>query len=253
VANLVRTFRLLVAYDGTDFHGWQVQPECRTVQGLIEGALRDVLGIEAIRIAGAGRTDTGVHARGQVASFRADTFLPGHAFAPLLNKKLPPDVRVRESAETKPEFHARHSARGRRYAYRVIEDDDVLMRRFSWSLRRRPDWARIDRATRVLEGEADFAAFAAAGSTNVSPICRVRRARWRAVRGGARLDIVSDHFLYHMVRNIVGTVVRMRAGGDPAAAMRVILESRDRSRAGGTAPPQGLCLEQVEYETEDPA
>lgn len=247
----MRTFRLLIAYDGTRFHGWQVQPGRRTVQGLIEGALRDVLQSDLKRIAGAGRTDAGVHARGQVASFRGTTRLPGHALAPLLNRKLPRDVRVRESAETAMEFHARHSARGRRYAYRVLEDDDVLMQRFAWSVRRRPDWAWIDAATRALEGEADFAAFGATGSTSVTTVCRVKRARWRPLRGGARLDIVADHFLYHMVRNIVGTVVRMKPNRDPAATLRAILQSGDRSRAGGTAPPQGLCLEHVEYPTEE--
>ena len=249
----MRTFRLLIAYDGTAFHGWQVQPECRTVQGLVEAALRDLLDDRSMRIAGAGRTDTGVHARGQVASFRSTTPLPGHALAPLLNRRLPKDVRVRASAETAAAFHARHSARGRRYAYRVLEDDDVLMQRFAWSVRRRLDWARIDAATRVLEGEADFAAFGATGSTTTTTVCRVRTARWRPVRGGARLDIVADHFLYHMVRNIVGTVVRMRQDRDLVATMRAILRSGDRSRAGGTAPPQGLCLERVEYPREERA
>ena len=243
----MRTFRLLVAYDGTDFHGWQVQPECRTVQGLIEEALRAVLGGIATRLAGAGRTDAGVHARGQVASFRGETRLPGHALAPLLNRRLPSDVRVRASREAAPGFHARHSARGRRYAYRVLERDDVLMRRFAWSLGRRPDWACIDAATRAIEGEADFAAFGAAGSSTGSTVCRVRSARWRPLGSGARLDIVADHFLYHMVRNIVGTAVRISKDGDPAATMRAILESCDRSRAGATAPPRGLCLEAVEY------
>ena len=247
---MVRTIRLLVGYDGTAFHGWQVQPRLRTVQGEIEGALRDLLQGELRRVSGAGRTDTGVHARGQVASFRCESELPAHAFAPLLNRRMPRDVRVRAAAEAAPEFHARHSARARRYAYRVIEGPDVLMERFAWNLGRRPDWARVDAATRALEGEADFEAFGAASTPASTTVCRVRRARWRRLRGGARLDIVADHFLYHMVRNIVGAAMRVQKSPDPAAAMRAILDSRDRARVGATAPARGLCLEHVEYATE---
>src|SRR5438034_2844201 len=122
----MRTIRLVVAYDGTEFHGWQIQPGQRTVQGVMEGALREVLGHEEPpRVTGAGRTDAGVHARGQVASFACVSVLPSKAWVPLLNRSLPADVRVRAAAEAPAEFHARHSARERRYAYRVLERDDV--------------------------------------------------------------------------------------------------------------------------------
>src|SRR5436309_15734200 len=116
----MRTIRLLLAYDGTEFHGWQAQPGRRTVQGVIEEALEAVLNDETARIAGAGRTDAGVHARGQVGSFRCASPLPARAFPPLLNRRLPRDVRVRAAAEAGGTFHARHSARARRYAYRVV-------------------------------------------------------------------------------------------------------------------------------------
>jgi tRNA pseudouridine38-40 synthase len=245
----MRAIRLLVAYDGTEFHGWQVQPGRRTVQGVLEEALRDMLEHEdAPRVAGAGRTDAGVHARGQVASFECASVLPAKAFAPLLNRRLPPDVRVRAAADAPPGFHARHSARERRYAYRVLERDDVLMERFAWSLRRTFDWTRVDLATRALECEADFRAFAAAGGAAGTTVCRVRWARWRRLRGGARLDIAADHFLYHMVRNIVGTALRCARERDPAAAMREVLHSRDRARAAATAPARGVCLERVSYD-----
>lgn len=247
----MRTFRLLIGYDGTAFHGWQVQPGLRTVQGVLEEAVHGILNGETPRVSGAGRTDVGVHARGQVASFQAVLNVPGHALAPLLNRRLPRDVRVRSATEAAPPFHARHSARGRRYAYRVLETDDVLLERFAWNIRRVPDWEKVQQATRVLEGEQDFSAVAAAGSAVGSNNCKVRRARWRLQRGGARLDIVSDHFLYHMVRNVVSTVLRASRDSDPAATMRDILASRNRARAAGTAPAHGLCLEAVHYPVED--
>ena len=243
----MRTVKLVVAYDGTGFHGWQTQPEKRTVQRSIEEALADVLNQPDVRLYGAGRTDSGVHARAQVASFKTETALPVRAFAPLLNRRLPSDVRVREAADVPEGFHARHSARARRYAYRVLDREDVLLERFAWACRRRFDVQRLDRATRGLEGEADFSAFQSAGSSPTNPRCRVHRARWIAQRGGARLDIVADHFLYHMVRNIVGTALAAATLPDPAAAMHAVLASGSRARGGVTAPAHGLCLERVYY------
>jgi len=244
----MRTVRLVVAYDGTGFHGWQTQPEMRTVQRSIEEVLADVLNEPDVRLHGAGRTDSGVHARGQVASFVTEAALPARAFAPLLNRRLPGDVRVREAADAPSGFHARHSARARRYAYRLLEREDVLIERFAWACRRRFDAERLDRATRCLEGEADFSAFQSTGSSPANPRCRVHRARWSRQRGGARLDIVADHFLYHMVRNIVGTALAAAASPDPAAAMREVLVSGSRARGGVTVPAHGLCLERVYYD-----
>lgn len=243
----MRTLRLTVAYDGTAFHGWQIQPGLRTVQGELEDALRTVLDDARVRVAGAGRTDAGVHARGQVASFQTASALPLRAYVPLLSRRLAPDVRVREAREAPDGFHARHSARARHYAYRVIDHRDVLLERYAWGYGRPLPVERLERLTRRLEVDADFAAFQGAGSPAGSTRCRVRRARWRPLNGGARLDIIADRFLYHMVRNIVGTVLAL--AGEPDAEIRLldILGARDRRRAGRTAPPQGLCLERVAY------
>ena len=243
----MHTVRLLVAYDGTDFHGWQVQPGVRTVQGVLEEALRQVLDDGTIRLAGAGRTDAGVHARGQVASFGTAARCPVRAIPPLANRGLPRDVRVLAAADVTSGFHARRSATARRYAYRILIRPDVLMERFAWNCGRALDAASLNRAIRCLECEADFSAFRGAASGPASPRCRVHRARWNPLRGGARLDIVADHFLYHMVRTIVGTTLDVARRADPEAAMLEILRSRDRSRAGVTAPPHGLCLERVYY------
>lgn len=244
----MRTFRLIVAYDGTAFHGWQVQPSQRTVQGVLANALESVLEVPPLRLTGAGRTDAGVHARGQVVSFESETRLPARAVGSLLARRLPRDVRVCDAVEADAGFSARHSALARRYAYRLLRNDDVLWARFSWKPMRWPDAEALAHATEPLEGERDFTALQAAGGAEVRPVCRVHRASWRTWEGGVQLDIVADHFLYHMVRNIVGTALPVAAAGDPAAAMREILASKDRRRAGPTAPPQGLTLEQVFYD-----
>jgi len=243
----VRGFKLVVAYDGTDFHGWQSQPGQRTVQGVLEAALQDLVGGDLVRVAGAGRTDRGVHARGQVASFSAPTRLPAPALAPALNARLPGDVRVCSSEEAPQRFHARLTARARRYSYHLLPEEDLLYRRMAWFPSRSLPLSGLARATRALEREDDFSAFRASGSSQGSPVCRVMRASWTGHGPFLRFDIVADHFLYHMVRNIVGTALKVAAAPDPAAAMDSIVASRDRRRAGVTAPAQGLCLEQVFY------
>ena len=245
-------FKLVMGYDGTAFHGWQVQPGARTVQGVLEEALRTVLGTE-VRVNGAGRTDAGVHARGQVASFAADTPLPARALPPLLARALPADVRVRSAAAVGAGFHARHSAVARRYSFHLLEADDVLWSRFAWRPPRPAPGAALEHAARALEGQHDCSSFRATGSSPGSPVCTVFRAGWTRWEGGLRLDIIADHFLYHMVRTVVGTALAVAREHDPNEAMRRILEARDRGRAGVTAPPQGLCLEQIFYPRESAA
>jgi tRNA pseudouridine38-40 synthase len=247
----VRSIRLLLGYDGTSFHGWQAQPGMRTVQGVLEEHLRTALDGE-VRTQAAGRTDAGVHARGQVVSFATTSALPVAAIAARLRRALPDDLMVRAAAEAPAGFEARRSARARRYSYRLLDQDDVLLRRFAWRPRVALDLDALERAMRPLPGERDCAAFMASGSSAPCPRCRILRASWRRWEAGAILDIVADHFLYRMVRNMVGTALRAMREPDPAAAMAAVLASRERARAGATAPPQGLCLEQVFYD-EDPA
>ena len=245
----MRTIRLDVAYDGTDFHGWQAQPGLRTVQGVLEEALTLVLGCGA-KLTGAGRTDAGCHAHGQVATFATEAALPTQAFVPALRPRLPEDVEVRGAAEVDAGFDARRSAIARRYAYRLLDRPDVLLRRVAWHPRRRVAPEALAAAVTPLEGAHDCTAFQASGCAQRHTECVIHRAGWRRWEGGALLDIVADHFLYHMVRNIVGTALHVGAGPDPAAAMSRVLAGRDRRAAGPTAPPQGLCLEEVFYRGE---
>ena len=246
-----RTFRLTVAYDGSAFHGWQKQPGPRTVQGELEAALGRVLGGDTISTAGAGRTDTGVHARGQVATFTWETTLPARALAPLLNKQLPRDVRVTDAAEVAERFHARHSARARRYSYRLLPGPDVLRQRYAWAPGRLPPLALLEVSAPPLLGTHDFSAFQAASRAPVDPVCSVTLVRWRVWEDGVVFEVTANHFLYHMVRNIVGTSLVAALRPDPAAHMVGVLASRDRRHGGHIAPPEGLTLEQVYFEGED--
>jgi tRNA pseudouridine38-40 synthase len=237
---------LIVAYDGAAFDGWQRQPGRRTVQGVMEVHLSEVMG-EPVKLTAAGRTDAGCHARGQVASFTTASRLPVAAIAPVLNRRLPVDVRVRAAAEAPTGFDARRSAVARGYAYRLLREDDVLLGRFAWHPQQAVDPDALARATAPLVGEHDCATFQGAGSTPTVSVCRIQRASWRPWDGGVLLDIIADHFLYRMVRSIVGTALALQGEADPARGMRERLASRDRSRAGPTAPAHGLCLERVFY------
>jgi tRNA pseudouridine38-40 synthase len=243
----MRVIRLRVAYDGTEFHGWQVQPGLRTVQGVLTGVLGEALG-ETPVLHAAGRTDAGVHARGQVVSFATESRLPVRALCPRANRALPRDVRVADAAQAPDDFHARFSARARRYAYRLLDRDDVMLARYAWYPKRRVDPDRLDSATRVLEGEHDCSSFRSVGGSASSPCCRTYRASWTRWEHGVQLDIVADHFLYHMVRTVVGTSLAAARAADPPAEMRRVLAARDRGAAGTTAPAQGLTLEEVCYE-----
>ena len=244
-----RTFRLTVAYDGTAFHGWQKQPGIRTVQGELEAALSRVLA-GVVTTAGAGRTDTGVHARGQVATFAHPTTLPDRALPPLLNRELADDMRVMGATECPPTFHARHTAIARRYEYRVLTQPDLLRDRAAWVPEYCPPLPALQAAVTPLRGRQDYSAFQSVSRSPAEPVLELHHAAWRKAEGGYAFDVVAHHFLYHMVRNLVGTSFAAAKQLDPGAHMRAVIGSRDRRRAGQTVPPKGLSLEQVYYEGE---
>ena len=240
------TYRLVIEYDGSEFHGWQVQKTHRTVQGEVETALRR-LAQGPVRLAGAGRTDAGCHAAGQVASVKLTTRLSTERLRLALNALLPTDVRVVSVAEAQPEFHARFDAMRR--AYRYVIDPRVLpvRRRYAWAHAVRAGAGALNEASRPLLGSHDFTTFSKQGSENGGPRCRVTRARWSGRGGRLRFDIESDRFLYTMVRRIVATVVRAAESGNGARAVQSALEARDRRAAAPPAPAHGLYLMRVRY------
>lgn len=242
----MRRLALVVAYDGAAFHGWQRQPGLRTVQGDIEAALSAVLE-EDVRVSGAGRTDTGVHARGQVASFETSSALPARAVQARLAKRLAADVQVRSAHDAAADFDARRTATARRYAYRLAREHDVLFRGIS--VRPRERWVpdRWQRAALSLEGQHDCSSFESAGSPRAEKTCRIVRASFSPWEAGVVLHIVADRFLYHMVRNVIGTLLAAGRAKDPAAHVRGVIAARDRAAAGACVPPHGLSLEQVFY------
>ena len=246
-----RNVKLVLAYDGTDFAGWQRQKNAPTVQQTLEDSIEQVTG-ERISVVGAGRTDAGVHALGQVANFHTSSRLSVAELHRALNAVLSPAVAVLEAEEADPDFHARYWATGKHYRY-VIHNGPVrpvLERHTVLHLRAHLNLARIRRAARLLVGEYDFAAFTTHARSKDNTVRRVEELSIR--RNGERIlvDTKGNGFLYNMVRAIVGTLLEVGRGRLPVEAMTEILASGDRRRAGPTAPAQGLCLMSVRYPSE---
>jgi tRNA pseudouridine38-40 synthase len=246
--------RLTVEYDGTDLVGWQRQAEGVSVQGLLEDALEAFEG-QPVTVHGAGRTDAGVHALAQVASVALTAGHDTTAIHRGLNAVLPVSVRVIAVEEAAPEFHARFDATGKVYEYRIVNAPfaSAFLVRHAWHVPQPLDVDAMRAASRMLVGRHDFAAFQAAGSDVKDSVRAVESIEWRSpcdrMRHDAPLTVVltADGFLRHMVRSIVGTLVEVGVGRWPPAEVSAILASRDRRRAGRTAPPEGLFLVRVLY------
>jgi len=243
-----RTVRLDLAYDGTCYHGWQVQPNATTVQGCLLEAAGRVTG-EAVRVTGASRTDAGVHALGQVASLQTASTLGVPALQAALNALLPRDIRVRSATEASATFDARRSARGKRYVY-LVDNDAVaapLALRYAWHVREPLDAEAMAEALRTLLGRHDFSAFCASAGRDREPTCMLRAVRVLRVRRFLVVLLSADSFLHHMARNIVGSALEVGRGRRDPGWLRTVMESHDRTRAGMTAPAHGLCLLRVMY------
>lgn len=246
-----RWIRLLIAYEGTNYKGWQRQENTPTIQGTIETALTDIIG-RSIQIRGASRTDAGVHAQGQVASFAVESPIPDHAFATVLNGRLPADIVVKSSERVPPEFDPSRDPLGKTYIYRIYTGRarEVQLFRRRWHYPHELDATAMNDAAAVLLGTHDFRAYASAKDSRDNFVRTVFAARaWRIGDDEVDFEITADRFLYHMVRNIVGTAVEIGRGRWPVAKAAEILAGRDRTQAGPTAPPEGLCLMNIEYPT----
>ncbi|MBX3439055.1 MAG: tRNA pseudouridine(38-40) synthase TruA [Planctomycetaceae bacterium] len=253
-----RTIRLTIAYQGTRYAGWQWQPDQQSVQGVLERAVRELTG-ETVRVHGAGRTDARVHALGQVAHFQTDSTIPGVRFADALNSVLPRDIVICESREAPDHFHARYSATRKQYRYLI----DVSSRRLPWlqdlvwHLPGSFDVAAMHAAGQCLIGRHDFSSFESKSQPDEDSVRtvfhfsveqRTQAGPWTNNSELVAIDIAADGFLYHMVRSIVGTLVKVAHGRWKADDVRRVLHCRDRSQAGPTAPPQGLYLVCVNYD-----
>ncbi|MEX1026364.1 MAG: tRNA pseudouridine(38-40) synthase TruA [Planctomycetota bacterium] len=245
----MRNVRLLLAYDGSQFFGWQRQDGFPTVQAALEEAVEGVLG-ERSTLFGSGRTDTGVHALGQVAHLHVATRIPDDKFAFALNAHLPRGVVVRAAETCSDEFHAQYSASGKRYVYR-IRNSRVRSPFGSAYEHRVPVWLDLEamrRGARHLVGTHDFSALANAGSPRKSNVRTLRSLRLVRRGQGYLLAVDGSGFLYNMVRTIAGTLIEVGRGRMEADALPAILASRDRTLAGPTAPASGLYLLSVRYE-----
>lgn len=244
-----RTLSLTLAYEGTAFAGWQRQPGARTVQEVVEEALA-AIEERPVTLVAAGRTDAGVHARGQVASVEVENRLALAVLARAINVRLPEDVRVVAVTDARPGFDARREARAKVYQYTIAlgPDPGPFVRRLVWHVPQRLDVGAMRRAAEALVGEHDFAAFQASGGDVQTSVRRLLQSRLLDEPGPPhylRYHVTGTGFLRHMVRNIVGTLVDIGKGRWPAEDMALILASRSRARAGATAPAQGLVLIRV--------
>jgi tRNA pseudouridine38-40 synthase len=248
----MRSFRLILSYDGTAYVGWQVQAHGRTIQAELEAALLQVTG-QRVRAAASGRTDAGVHAIGQAVSFCCDTRLSADVLRKALDANLPRDIVVREVREAPDGFHAIRDALRKRYRY-VIQDgpiQDVFGRAYTWYVPQRLDVEAMQSAAQSLVGTHDFSSFEAAGSPRVSSVRTIYELTIERRSGDflerVIVEVEADGFLYNMVRNLVGSLVEVGSGRRQPPWIVAVLSGQDRKLAGMTAPPQGLFLVSVNY------
>ncbi len=248
----LRNIKLTIAYDGSDYHGWQLQPGCVTVQGVLTEALRDLLGPRA-RVCGASRTDAGVSALGQVGLIQIDTPIPTENFAKAITDRLPESMAIVKAEDVPMGFDVIGDVKSKLYRYTIFQDPvrPVLHMRHCWHIPAALDITAMSRAASMLVGKKDFKSFAAAADRREDSVrtvfrCDVTEA---PAEGGCwvYVDAEGDGFLYNMVRNMVGTLVEVGVGRWPPEKIPEILEARDRTAAGPIAPPHGLCLMWIRY------
>jgi tRNA pseudouridine38-40 synthase len=244
----VRNVKVVVQYDGTDYFGFQFQPGVPTIQWELERVLSMIVK-ERVSVYGSGRTDAGVHAAGQVISFRTDGTIPIEKLCIAMNSLLPSSIAAVEASEVEASFHARYSARSRLYAYDVLNTTvpNALASRFSWHVRCPLDVPAMDESARSLLGVHDFSSFACADRDEGSPIRDLQEID--VTRAGEHLIVTmrANAFLRSMARVIVGTLVEVGLSMRPGSDIERILDAADRRLAGKTAPAHGLCLREVEY------
>lgn len=245
----MRNIKLTLSYDGADFFGWQTQPGFRTVQETLEQAIHKLTG-EKVHANASGRTDSGVHALGQVANFYSNTLLAADVLVRAINAHLPADVVVREAVDMPEVFDANHDATRKLYRY-VLHDgpvEDPFQRRYCHHVKRRLDVEAMRRAAEVLKGRHDFHSFETEWPNRMSSVRTITHLGLSRFGDWIWLDVEADGFLYNMVRAIAGTLINVGRGYWPESQVAQILHAEDRAQAGPTAPAQGLFLVRVTYE-----
>lgn len=244
-----RNLKLTIAYDGTAYHGFQRQANALSVQQVLEERLERLFN-HPLRIAGAGRTDAGVHAYGQVITFSTTGSIPTERIPIAAKGVLPPDIVVVAAEEVDAEYHARFTAISKIYLYRLYVGKyaDPFLRNYAWQIATQPDVKAMNEALQEIVGTHDFSSFRAAGGAPVNPVRTIFSASCRQEGSLIEFSFWGSGFLYHMVRNLAGTLVDVGFGRLTREGFAAILAGKDRSLAGITAPPQGLYLKQVFYE-----
>jgi tRNA pseudouridine38-40 synthase len=244
----LRNLKLTIAYDGTHYQGWQLQAKGMTIQGALEEKLSLITG-EPIRLKAAGRTDAGVHAWGQVANFTTEYLIPTPALQKALNSMLPGDIVIIDIQEMEPDFQARYHAKSKNYVYRILHQPhpSPFERQYAWYIRKPLETEKMRQAAEYLLGKHHFGSFQASGCSAKNPVKTIYSLNLQPNSHILIGDIRASGFLRHMVRNIVGTLVAVGLGKISPDDVKTILDARDRTQAGPTAPPQGLYLAKVEY------
>ncbi len=245
----VRNIRLVVAYDGARYHGWQRQKNGLTVQEVLEGRLQMMTNLP-VKLLASGRTDAGVHALNQICNFETRSIIPLNALWRGLNALLPSDIFIKDAAIVPLEFHSRYHAKSKTYEYRILnrEYPDIFRRNALWHIRFPLDVEKMSECLSLIKGTHDFSSFKSSGSGNIDPIRTILAACIeRDANGVLRIVVEGNGFLRHMVRNIVGTLVETGLGRMDVKRFAEILEAGDRRLAGRKAPPQGLFLMEVKY------
>lgn len=246
----MRCLKLVVAYDGTSYHGWQRQENAITVQQVLEEKLSHVFA-EKINLVASGRTDAKVHALGQVVSFTTSGKIPLENIGKATNAILPNSIVVISAHEVASDFHARFDAKGKTYQYKIIENErfNPFTANYAWLLGEKLDLKNMQKAADMILGEHDFSSFQATGSTPTVPVRKMTVAKWQKnEQGEVSFTVSGNGFLYHMVRNLVGTMVDVGLGKMTPTDFQQVLIAKNRKKAGKTAPAQGLYLCEVFYE-----
>lgn len=244
----MRNIKLLIEYDGSNYAGWQIQNNALSIQEVLEKAIGSLVGHD-VRLIGASRTDAGVHAKGMVANFLSDFSIPDKNLPPAVNVRLPDDIRILDAEDVSLEFHSRYFSTGKRYSYKIFNRriSSPIYRYYTAHVLLPLDIEKMKEASSFIIGTHDFSCFRSSGSSVKTSVRTVKSLEIERYGDLINIEISADGFLYNMVRIIAGTLIDAGAGKIEPGKLKDIIESRQRDRAGKTAPASGLCLEEVYY------